>query len=320
MAYVPINKNFDVRTLEILMRGVDIEVKELIKRNVSRFKDAHLTSYAENLDKLNILTREYEQKLKENIEATMKRLASTYDGQNISDAEAAKIFKDTIAAVDSTLGALEPDIFFGENLSSLLEDEFIHQKKDARSHFSMFVDQYENDLDVNTPNYMKKYINVMIGHGYIFEKESQRYSLLVFLSFYEAYVKRIVGLCLLSTFDKDHRGALKKLIQSEDSDERKEAENVLEFVEGMKVPLAKSCYFSNFQKWFKGDISEFIERFLISSVDEAHSIPYQKKTLLDKKMLKSKKCSDMVEPPITIPSPTLIDNFFLLRDSRYMIM
>lgn len=320
MTYVKTNRTFDVRTLEILILGTDKDVDDLIKRNVARFKNAIVLSYAEQPDELDVLTREYERELKNKIDAAMKRLATTSDnGQKISCADTATIFKDTISAVYSALIELEPHIFFSERLSTLLEDEFTYQKEESISHFSMFFGQYKGDLEMGSTNHMNKYINIMIRNGYVFEKDGLRYSLLIFLSFYEAYVKRIVGITLLS-FAKENKRYLKKLLNSESDNNKEELELVLDFVQHTKIPLVKSCYFTDFQKWFKGDISEFIKRFLMRPVDESHSIPYQKKTLVDKKMLNSEECLSVIEPPIIISSPAIIDSFFLLRDSHYIIM
>jgi hypothetical protein len=59
---------------------------------------------------------------------------------------------------------------------------------------------------------------------------------------------------------------------------------------------------------------------MIAPVDEIHKDPYQKATLIDKKMLKSDKCDEVLEPPVTISSPPLIEDFSLLKDSHYMLM
>ncbi len=319
MAYIPIDKDFDIRTLEILIKGTNKEIEDLIKRNTSRFYDTHLVAHAENLDALNHLIKEYKQQLREKIGITVKRLASTDNGHNLSNVEAADIFLRTIKAVDAALAKVDANDFFTGDLQPLIEDELLFQINESRTHLAMFISQYSSELNTNTDNYLKKYISTMIRHSYIFEKEKQKYSLLVFLSFYEAYVKRVVGLALLA-FAKSNKRELVAQMKSGNDDESAQTKEILHFAESMSVPATKSCYFSELQRWFKGEITEFIERFLMIQVDEEHRVHLQKNTLIDKKMLRQDKCSSIVEPPVIISSPPLIDKFFLISDSRYMIM
>ena len=319
MTCIPIDKKFDIRTLKILIRGIDKEIEVLIERNSSRFYDARLIEHAENLEVLNHLTKKYEQQLREKIGITVKRLASTDNGHDLSNVEAADIFLRTIDAVDVALAELDATDFFTGDFQPLIEDELKFQIDESKIHLAMFIKQYSSELKINTDNYLKKYISTMIQHGYIFEKEMQKYSLLVFLSFYEAYVKRITGLALLSFVKSDKKDLLAQM-KSSNVEESTQAKEILHFAENMSLPAAKSCYFTELQKWFKGEISEFTKRFLMLQVDEEHRVHLQKNTLVDKKMLRQDKCSSIVEPPVSIANPPLIDEFFLISDSHYMIM
>jgi hypothetical protein len=137
------------------------------------------------------------------------------------------------------------------------------------------------------------------------------------LSFYEAYIKRIIGLALL---DFAKRRFLYVQANSDDVAPYEQAKHILKYVKNMKAPQAKSCYFKDLKKWYKGEISEFIERFMMAPVDEIRRIELQKATLIDKKMLKSDKCDEVLEPLVTISSPPLIEDFSLLKDSHYMLM
>lgn len=295
MAYVQIDKNFDVRTLEVLIKGIDEEIEVLVKRNVTRFHDEHLVDAAENLDVLKLQTNEYEEQLRQKIDTTMKRLASTDNGLNLTEKEARKIFEKTLNAVEDAIQEIEIEKLFADELQYVLSDEYTCNKNESITHFNMFMKQYHGELNTNTDNYLKKYITTMIKHSFIFDKDGEQYSLLVFLSFYEAYMQRIIGLTVLSSVKSGN-------IHSEE---------IMQYAENITAPLVKSCYFTKMQKWFKGEISEFIERFLMVQVDEKHRIDYQKNTLIDKKMLKQGKCDSVVEPPIIIPTPSLVNQFFL---------
>jgi hypothetical protein len=317
--YIRIDKKFDIGTLYVIMRNDNSEIKKLIQRNTHYFYTAHTVEYAEDTKTLSDMTAEYEDNLREKIEVAKLRLASTTSGQSIGFSEASAIFKRTIRAVENELKAIEADSFFVGELGDKIEDDFEQQKDESLNHLSMFIGQYTSDLDVSDENYMKKYIHTMINHGYLFEKNNQTFSLLVFLSFYEAYIKRIIGLALLD-FAKGNRRFLNAQAKSDDVATYEQAKHILKYVNNTKTPQAKSCYFKDLQKWYKGEISEFIECFMIAPVDEIHKIEYQKATLIDKKMLKLNKCDEVLEPPVTISSPPLIEDFSLLQDSHYILM
>ncbi len=321
VAYISVEKSFDIRTLEIIMNGTKEEISKLIERNIERFYSAHLVQYAEDLPTLNKLKKNYCHQLKEKISATETKLASTNNGKQFTSSQASDIFIRTIHAVENELRNLSVDIFPSQELQENISGTFAYQKDEALMHFSMFIDQYISDLKSETNKYLKKYVQTMIQHGYIFSSgdSDDNYSLLIFLSFYEAYAKRIIGLSLLD-YAKENRGLLRSELKSSEDADRQLAKDILHYADSVKVPDAKSCYFIELQKWFKGEIEEFIERFMIITVDETYIIPYQKKTLIDKKKLRSGKCTDIIEPPFVIPSPSIIDSFFLLSDSHYTIM
>ena len=315
MAYIDVDKDFDLRTLEVLMYGDDEEKQELIERNVRRFSDAHTVQYSEATSELTIMVNTYRSRLQSRIESTRNRLKSTMNAETLSLREATDIFIHTLNAVRTELENFNIKSVLSEELSEIAEDIFEGMRNDSLQHLSMFIKQYTSDLSGDSENYMKKYVYTLIEHGYLFELRDRRLSLLVFLSFYEAYVNRIIGLTLIQAV-KDHESEIQVLLSIDELG----VEQILNYAETVSVPDAKNCCFTEFQKWFKDDILEFVKRFLIKNVDKAYHIPYQKSSLIDKRMLRSDKCLDTPLPPIIIPSPQTIKGFFLISDSHFMIM
>ncbi len=315
MAYIDSSKDFDVRTLVILMNGNDEALQELIERNVERYHRAHTVEYSENLSELESLVAAYHSQLLNKIKMTRDRLQSTMNTEEVSPQEATMVFIDTLKAVERELEHFAIGSVLSSELAEIADETFYIVKNDSLGHLSMFIDQYLSDLSEDSDNYMKKYIFTLIQHGYLFEHGGKQLSLLVFLSFYEAYVNRIVGLTLIQTV-KEHKAEIRALLPIDELG----VEKILQYAGSVSVPDAKSCYFTEFQKWFKGDISEFVKQFLIKNVEEDYRIPYQKTSLIDKKKLRSEKCLDVPPPPISIPSPQPIGEFFLISDSHYKLM
>jgi len=315
MAYISIDTNFDIRTLEVVMYGEKKALKELLERNTMRYRDSHIIEYGENLSELDAIVDTYRSKLASKVASAIKRLKSTENTEKATSLEASYIFINSVNAVKNELENFSLDTVLSDELCDLVADIFETEKNEALIHLSMFIEQYTASLSIEGDNYMKIYVYTMINHGYLFNEDGKRLSLLVFLSFYEAYVNRIVGLTLIRAVN-EYRTKILEL----ETIERVGVSEIIQYAKNVSVPNAKSCYFTEFQKWFKGNISEFIKRFLIFTVDEEHRIPYQKATLVDKKKLRSDACSDVPLPPISIPSPPVIGEFFLISDSHYRIM
>jgi len=173
----------------------------------------------------------------------------------------------------------------------------------------MFRDFYFKSLG-GQDNHTKEYLLAFLSQDYLFDKEGESYSLLIFLSFYEAYVKRMAGMAYIDYVKR------KKAL--EDWPDEAWAEAVLDYAKRVKVPDAKSCYFMELQRWFKGDITEIVERLLLRTLPKEESEDYrQKRSLIEKKKLRSGGCTEIPGPPIDIPNPALTANFFLLEDSIY---
>lgn len=147
--YIQTDKSFDIRTLWVVMSSNDIEIERLIERNTNRFRIRHTAKYAEDTKTLSDLTAEYEDELRKKIETVKLRLASTANGQSVSLSEASAIFKRTIQAVKNELDSTMVNSFFQGELGAKLEDDFGYQKNESLTHLSMFIEQYNSDLDIS---------------------------------------------------------------------------------------------------------------------------------------------------------------------------
>jgi hypothetical protein len=343
--YIKKGKPFDVRTIYTLISADTKEIDALLKRNVKIFQRKHTVEYAENLEELNILVREYSQWLKQQVVAVQGRLNSMSKTGNLNSFIKERVIKRTLKAVKESLEKYSFNDGASEHFIEILEI----QKRESLNNFDTFMEYYYHEISIDTQNYTKQYLYTMLQTDYLFTVEKPKtlyafndiprygytkeplsyyeesispklhfgdeinyveaYSLLIFLSFYEAYVKRMVGMAFIE-YAKIYK------IEEEWLDE-KWAEEILDYVDNVKLTDAKSCYFAELQRWFKGDISEIIERLLFLTLPENFRGFRQKASLIEKKRLRSGYCNNTPEPPVEIPSPPLIEQFFLLRDSTY---
>ncbi len=331
VGYITIEKDFDVRTLLILMLGTQTDIQELINRNNDRFRKANIIKYADEPETLEKITSEYKENLSSKISTVKQRLASLDNGKHLNQQDANKCFMDSIQAVKDSIEELFVKV--PNELQEEFDQGFEYHKSESLVHLNMFISHYSDELSTTKGNHMEGYVYTMMQYGYLFEpaQGNNNYSLLVFLSFYEAYAKRIVGLSLLDLSKSRIKVLIEeKTYQRDNTFDEKAIEALnstlallkdnLEYLEKTTRPMAKSCYFVELQKRYKGDIREFIKRFLIDEVDEENKIPYQKSTLIDKNMLRSGKCNRIIDPPVNIPTPPLIKEFFQISDSHYMLM
>lgn len=305
--YIKKGKTPDVRTIQVLTGACPSEIEKVIERNVERFQRSHTVELAEDLPELNRMTEEYHTWLTESLSNLSAHLKTLEENNSLTSSEKEIIVKRTLKEVRKALESYIPD---GEFPKTFL-DIFEMQKHESLIHFDAFSDYYFKELGKDDKNYTKGYLHTLLSADYIFSREnSEKYSLLIFLSFYEAYVKRIIGMAFIE-YTRNHT------IEEEWADE-KWAEMIRNYAENVKLPDAKSCYFTELQRWFKGDISEIVKRLLILTLpkDEYEDF-YQKRSLVEKKKLRSEGCNGIPQPPIEILSPPLIEQFFLLRDSSY---
>ena len=343
--YIKKGKSFDVRTIYTLISANKEEIDALRERNVKLFQKEHTVEYSENLEELNILVKEYSQWLKQQVMAVRGRLNSMPKTGNLNSFIKERIIKRTLKAVKE---ALEKYSFNDGTPESFIEILEI-QKRESLNNFNTFMEYYYHEISIDTQNYTKQYLHTMLHTDYLFVVEkpktlyafndipryryikeplsyyeksvyprlhfgddvnyAEAYSLLIFLSFYEAYVKRMVGMAFIE-YAKSYN-VEKTWFDGEWAGE------ILDYTSKVKLTDAKSCCFTELQRWFRGDISEIIERLILLTLPEEFRVAHQKASLIEKKRLRSGYCNNIPEPPVEISSPPPIEQFLLLRDSTY---
>ncbi len=344
-SYIEKGKPLDVRTIFTLITASKEDIDVLVERNVRNFQREHTIKYSSHLKELAVLVKEYTQWLKQQIMTVQNRLHSPSNVSSLNSYIKEGIVKRTLKQVRVSLEKYT----FKEGAPESFIETLEMQKNEALENFDVFMRYYFNEVSIDTQNYTKLYLYTMLHTDYLFAVEkpktlyafniiprysytkeplsyyeesiyprlhfgdninyTEAYSLLIFLSFYEAYIKRMVGMAFIE-YARTHK------IEEEWHD-KEEVQEILGYVNNVKLTDAKSCYFTELQHWFKGDISKIIERLLLLTLPEAFRVARQKASLIEKKRLRSEYCSNVPTPPVEILSPPIIEQFVLLRDSTY---